>query len=143
MAGGPEEIANAAPLDAPAEGGSGEIYGVEEWDERGEKSPGPGVGLEFMFVGGQKVGDGDPADGSFYGGEKHDQDEDERGGKPKLADGNQLDDFCDAENYRGAIEEMRARAGKPNFRSVHAGDGDLSIGEVEKVFRVGVVKSGN
>ncbi len=142
-AGGFQIVADAAPFDASAEGGDCEIYGVEEWDDGGEKRPGPGEGLELLFVGGQEIGDGDPTDGGFYGGEKHDQNDDERGAEPELADGHQLDDLRYAENYCGAIKEMREGSGRPNFWSVNAGDGDLAIGEVEKILRVGVVNSGN
>ena len=80
LAGGFQVVADAAPFYFSAEGGGGEIYGVEKWNEWGEHGPSPGVGLKFLFVGGEKIGDGDPADGSFYGGEKHDQNYYERSG---------------------------------------------------------------
>src|SRR5882724_2034972 len=73
LAGGGQVVADAAPNDATGEGGGGEIYGVKKWDERGEESPGPGVGLEFLFVRGEKIENGEPAEGSFDAGKQHDQ----------------------------------------------------------------------
>ncbi len=55
---------------------------------------------------GKKIGDGDPADGSFHGGEQHDQECNESDGKPEIARGDGLNDCEDAEDYRSAVQEM-------------------------------------